>query len=121
MTIIAAMGMYAIPDKDRFPCIYPEYQDKRPSSTFFADFSIADCFHVKAIEDTYNRAFNGWKDNLEMYVELVSVLNHKIWQWYEVNDSYCTIYDTLWRKADDYLKSNFKKKNETEYWFNILD
>ena len=50
MTIIAAMGMYAIPDKDRFPCLYPEYQDKRPSSTFFADFSVADCFHVKAID-----------------------------------------------------------------------
>lgn len=121
MTMIEAMGMYGIPDKDRFQCAYPDYQEKRPSSTFFADFSVADCFHENAIKDTYNRAFNGWKGNLEMFTELVAVLNHKIWQHHERNDSYAKLYDSLWRQADEYLKDNFTKKDEVAYWFNVLD
>ena len=121
MTIIEAMGMYGIPDKDRFQCAYPDYQEKRPSSTFFADFSVADYFHENAIKDTYNRAFNEWKGNLEMLTELVAALNHKIWYWYERNDSYSKLYDSLWRQADEYLKENFTKKEEVAYWFNVLD
>lgn len=121
MTMIEAMRMYGIPDKDRFQCAYPDYQEKRPSSTFFADFSVADCFRENAIKDTYNRAFNGWKGNLEMFTELVAVLNHKIWQHYEHNDSYAKLYDSLWRQANEYLKDNFTKKDEVAYWFNVLD
>lgn len=120
MNITKAMTMYGIPDKDRFVCAYPEYQDKRPSTTFFADFSVADCYGLNAIRDTYRRAFGGWKSNVEMFTELVAVLNHKIWEWYETNDEYGRLYDRLWKEADAYALSHFKK-DDLRHFIMVLD
>ena len=53
-------------------------------------------------KDTYKRAFNEWKYNHVYLTELVMVLNHKIWQWYETNDAIAHLYDTLWREADPF-------------------
>ena len=48
-------------------------------TTFWQDFTIADNFGVDAVNDTYNRAFNSWKDDYRYLTELVMVLNWKIW------------------------------------------
>ena len=120
MTIIEAMAHYGVPDKERFECSYPEYQAKRPSSTFFADFSVADCYGVKAIEDTYKRAFGEWKSDVKMFTELVAVLNHKIWYWWKTNDEYSKLYDRLWKEADAFGIDNFKGEDLT-YFYYVLD
>ena len=52
-------------------------------TTFWNDFSIADRFGLSAIQDTFSRAFEEWKENYKYLTELVLVLNHKIWQHYE--------------------------------------
>lgn len=44
-------------------------------TTFFEDFTIAEYFGVNAIKDTYNRAFNEWKNDYKYLTELVMVLN----------------------------------------------
>ena len=49
-------------------------------TTFWLDFNIADRFGLDAIKDTYNRAFNEWKNNVEYATELVMVLNWKSWE-----------------------------------------
>lgn len=77
-------------------------------TTFWEDFSIADKFGVNAIEDTYNRAFKGWRDNVEYFTELCMVLNHKIWQHHGRNDLYARTYDKLWREADNWAYENLK-------------
>ena len=51
--------------------------------TFWMDFSIADRFGVKAVKDTYHRAFKAWKHDYRYLTDLVIVLNHKIWQHYD--------------------------------------
>lgn len=61
-------------------------------TTFWEDFSIADRFGLSAIKDTFKRAFEGWKDNYKYLTELILVLNHKIWQYYEYETGIC---DTL--------------------------
>ena len=61
-------------DKDIFVCSYPEWQEKRISSTFWQDFCIADAFGLNAVQDTFNRAFGEWKTNYKMLTELVGVL-----------------------------------------------
>lgn len=38
-------GITGRSDKDLFVCFYPEWQEKRVSSTFWDDFSIADLYH----------------------------------------------------------------------------
>ena len=50
-------------DKDRFPAFFEVYQEWRESTTFWTDFSIADRFGIKAVKDTFERAFKEWKSN----------------------------------------------------------
>ena len=76
-----------MPDKDMFMCAYPEWQEQRISTTFWMDFTIADHFGKNAIQDTFNRAFKEWKSNYKYLTELVGVLNHKLWQHYEVGNT----------------------------------
>ena len=120
MNLLEAMQQYALSDKERFECSYPEWQVKRPSSTFFADFSVADCYGEKAIRDTYKRAFSGWKNNVLYFTELVAALNHKIWQHYQTNEAYATLYDSLWKEADAYGSDHFKGE-EAQHYFSVLD
>lgn len=76
-------------------------------TTFWQDFTIADTFGSDAIKDTYNRAFNEWKDNYIYLTELVLVLNWKLWQHYENNNMILAkIYDELWQKTDNYACNN---------------
>lgn len=87
---------------------------------FMRDFRIADAFGVSAIRDTYESAFEGWKDNVDYFASLVMTLNHQIWNWYEKDEKIARVYDELWRKADEYGCSHFKGKDLT-YYYNFLD
>lgn len=88
------------------------YEEK---TTLWSDFSIADRFGVNAIKDTYKRAFKEWKSNHIYLTELVMVLNHKIWQWYESRPDYGVLYDELWRKAHEYALDHLKGDEITYY------
>lgn len=89
-------------------------------TTFWSDFTIADAFGTEAIKDTFNRAFKYWKDNYEYLTELVLVLNWKIWQHYEKNETYAKLYNELWLKADNYGLDNLKG-DELNYFIRTLD
>lgn len=89
-------------------------------TTFWSDFTIADAFGTEAIKDTFNRAFKHWKDNYEYLTELVLVLNWKIWQHYEKNETYAKLYNELWIKADNYGLDNLKG-DELDYFIRTLD
>lgn len=89
-------------------------------TTFWEDFSIADVFGVSAVRDTYNRAFKGWKDNHIYLTELVMVLNWKVWQHYENNETLARVYQELWEKADYYACNNLEGE-EAEYFFRVTD
>lgn len=80
-----------------------------PKTTFYTDFSIADHFGADAIKDTFNRAFENWKDDVEFITELTMVLNWKIFEHYEKkHDEYAELYDALWRKCDGWCMENLK-------------
>ena len=99
--------------------IYPDEQPEF-TTTFWQDFSIADVFGIKAVKDTYNRAFNEWKSNYKYLTDLVMVLNHKIWQWYEKNDVLAELYNDLWDKTAQYAMDNLKGE-ELSYYFEVTD
>lgn len=91
------------------------------SNTFWMDFTIADKYGVKAIEDTFKRAFNEWKGDYQMLTALVVILNHKIWQHYEAErHDIAKLYDSLWRQAEDYALTNLKG-DELDYYYQITD
>jgi len=90
-------------------------------TTFWNDFSIADKFGKKAIQETYDRAFNEWKGDYIYLTELVLVLNWKIWEHYEKNDKeYAQLYDTLWKETDLYATDNLKGA-ELDYFIKTTD
>lgn len=91
-----------------------------PKTTFWMDFSIADAFGAEAVKDTFKRSFRDWKSNHIFLTELVMVLNHKIWQYYETRSDLATLYDFLWRTADQWAVDNLKGE-ELEYFYRILD
>lgn len=92
----------------------------KPITTFWEDFSIADKFGIAAVKDTCRRAFGEWKDNYRYLTELVMVLNHKIWQWYEVNGELARVYNSLWEQVDAYACENLHGE-ELEYFYSTLD
>lgn len=90
-----------------------------PKTTFWMDFSIADMFGANAVKDTYNRAFEEWKDNYIYLTELVMVLNHKIWQ-HANDEALGSLYEDLWERADEYAINNLKNE-ELSYFFSTTD
>lgn len=85
-------------------------------TTFYQDFTIADMFGVDAVKDTYNRAFNEWKSNIEYITEFVLTLNHKIWEHHLKNNAdLMATYDTLWRQADEWCMNNLTDEDLTYY------
>ena len=121
MPLQKAMRMYATTDKEKFQCAYPEWESKRPNSTFYSDFSVADVYGEKAIQDTYSRAFAGWKANVGYFTELVAALNHKLWFWHEHSiKEYSKLYDKLWKEAAAYGNEHFKGEDAKHFFF-VLD
>ena len=98
------------------------YMESEPefTTTFWTDFAIADMFGKKAVQDTYNRAFNEWKSDYRYLTDLVMVLNHKIWYWYQKNETLARLYDSLWRKTHDYALKTLKGE-ELNYYLNETD
>jgi hypothetical protein len=89
-----------------------------PKTTFWQDFTIADAFGIDAIQETYNKAFEEWKDNYIYLTELVMVLNHKAWQHFE--NGKAGIYTTLYYKTDTYALDHLKG-DELSYYISTLD
>lgn len=90
-------------------------------TTFWEDFTIADCFGENAVKDTFKRAFREWK-NVPMYLtELVMVLNWKCWQRYDLHEKCaCEMYRVMYEKAYDYAMKHLKGK-DLQKFFEITD
>lgn len=94
--------------------------DYTPKTTFFNDLSVAECFGVKAIKDTYKRVVKEWGKNIVYMTEFTMCLNHKIWQLNEVDKPTAIVYDELWRKACEYVTTHFKGE-DLSYYYRVTD
>lgn len=98
-----------------------EFNGYKCKTTFWQDFTIADAFGVPAIEDTFNRAFDGWKSDVIYLTELVMVLNWKLWYHYENgNNEYAEVYDRLFRAADQYAVEHLNG-DDLQYFYETTD
>lgn len=89
-------------------------------TTFWMDFTIADMYGRRAIQDTFKRAFEEWKDNYEYLTELVMVLNWKVWLWYQIDEEIAKLYSDLWETADRYALDNLTG-DERIYFIRTVD
>src|SRR5690554_1907436 len=95
----------------------------KPLTTMYQDFSIADNFGNQAIIDTYENliSLEGiCHANYKYMTELVMVLNHKIWEHFEKDETKARVYDNLWRQAQEIVYETFNKE-ELLYYYNITD
>ena len=85
------------------------------------DFTIADKFGYKAIEDTYKRAFREWKTDCVYLTELSMVMNWKCWEHYEKgNMEVSELYSKLYYQTDGYALKHLKK-DELKYYLETTD
>lgn len=89
-------------------------------TTFWNDFTIADHFGLAGIQDTFNRAFEEWKDNCKYLTELTLVLNHKVWQHHETKPQFSELYEKLWEQTEQYAMENLKG-DELDYFYQVTD
>lgn len=89
-------------------------------TTFFNDFAIANAFGADAIKDTFERAFNEWKNNLEYVTELSMVMSIYSCYFYEKNENYMIIYSDYYHKVDDYVFKHFKGE-DLQYYIKTTD
>lgn len=71
--------------------------------TFYADFGIAEFCEVykmdtDAVKDTYKRVVESWGKDIKAMAEVVMVLNHKIWAFYDNVDSSYLHCSEEWRQ-----------------------
>ena len=89
-------------------------------TTFYGDFTIAERFGINAVKDTYKRAFEEWKTNVEYVTELVMVLNHKIWHHYKTNIELAKVYNELYDEANEWCWDNLKGE-DLDYFYKTTD
>lgn len=89
-------------------------------TTFYDDFTIADRFGINAVKDTFKRAFEEWKTNVEYVTELVMVLNHKIWHHYKTNIELAKVYNELYDEANEWCWDNLKGE-DLDYFYKTTD
>jgi hypothetical protein len=92
----------------------------KPITTFYMDFSIADAFGIKAIEDTHKNAMAYAKTDYKVLTELVMALNWKIWEHNEVNETYAELYNKLYNSTANYATSTLKGE-ELSYYYRTTD
>lgn len=96
----------------------------QPKTTFWQDFSIADNFGPKEVQDTFNRAFKEWKDDMVYATELAMVLNWKQFQFAKdgwiAEGEMCNLYIKLWKKMDAYICSHWKG-DKLNYYYRETD
>lgn len=95
---------------------------KNPT-TFISDFQIANCFGVPAVKDTFNRAFNEWKDHIVYLTGLAVAMNTFSWIFYEKkNEELSKLYAGFYYICRDYAYSdgNFTEA-EARYYFKCTD
>ena len=48
------------------------------------------------------------------------VLNHKIWEWYEIDENRARIYNNFWEQADEFACENLQGE-ELKYFYRATD
>lgn len=90
-------------------------------STFWEDFTIADCFGEKAVKDTFRTCYREFKTWPEYLIELVMTLNWKMWQRHDLGDPEgCEMYRGMYEKAYKYATKNLKGE-DLQKFFEITD
>ena len=98
--------------------------DYEYKTNFMYDFAAIDEKGEVAIRALAQKLFDTYKDNIVYLTELIMVINHRSWYWYNIDDELCDIYTRLYydfdEKAINYLEEQGNEEN-LSYFFRTLD
>lgn len=92
-------------------------------TTFMNDFAIAEQFGIKAVEDTFKRAFDELKDDIKYLTELCLVMNTLCRHFYSKgNKELSELYAGYYHQCMDYAygDGNFSEE-DVQYFFRTTD
>lgn len=89
-------------------------------TTFFMDFHIAEVFGPEAVKDTFNRAFQAYKNNYIYLTELAIVMSNQSIAWYGKNKELSKLYTDYYYMVDEYCLTNLKGE-ELNFYFKTTD
>jgi len=90
-------------------------------TTFWQDFTIADCFGEAAVRDTFDRAFGEWKSDVVYVTELALVTNWRCWLHHDAgDDALSDLYAELYYKVRGWCLDNLKG-DDIRYYFEVTD
>lgn len=90
-------------------------------TTFWQDFTIAEIFGANAVKETFQTAYEEWKDNYIYLTELEIVMNWKCWKWYEKgNRTLSRLYSDYFYKCREYAHETFDE-DQLQYHFRLTD
>ena len=127
---------YGLTTKDRFPSEKEEVQNWREGTTFYADFLVAEAFlkyEPNSLNDTWNRAWKSWKNNVKYVVELCLSMNHLCWEHNQDNSDLCSWYGDKYYLCKDRIFSDGSEEEplpegcinfsdaDKQMAFNVLD
>ena len=107
---------YAQAEQEGFSRAIRDFSGYETFTTFWGDLTIAEAFGEEAVKETFERVTRDWGQNYKYYTEFVLCLNHKIWRYYKSNESLARVYDSLWRRGDDFARDTFKGEALEYYW-----
>ena len=113
---------YAAREEKYFEALAQESGYER-KTTFFSDLSIAECYGIKSIKDTYRRVKKHWLDDITYITEFCMCLNWKSWEWGERGNGELTkLYTKLYYELDELITSHYESRpNELEYYYTTTD
>lgn len=69
----------------------------------------------------YRRGYLKERKTSHVYLtELVMVLNHKIWQWYQINETVAQVYNDLWKETNLWAQEHLEGE-ELDYFYEVTD
>jgi len=116
-----------------------EMSGYQPKYTFYADFAIAEFCEVYmrdkgAVKKTYKQVVESWGTDIKAMTEIVMVLNHKMWAFYQKVDSrylgvgdstaerFSMLYQELYEKAVNFIEKKFGNDSEAmSYYYEVTD
>ena len=127
---------YALDSKEQFPSWDQDVQDKRVGTTFYGDFKVAESYaragEPRALESTWKRAWDEWRNNAAYVTELCVVMNHLCWE-HQDDDELCRWYADKYELCRSRIFSDGSEseplpdgcdrfsEDEIEQSFNVLD
>lgn len=90
------------------------------TTTFISDFKIANAFGASAVQDTFDRAYEEWKDNIVYATELAITMSIFSCYFYDHDLELSLLYSDLYHKIDNWCMSHFKDK-DLQFYFKVTD